>query len=152
MGSGRSPGGGNGNPLKYSCLGNPMDSGAWWATVHRGHKTTNTTERDHIAVVNLIAMQFYSYWSLCPLGDPQTSPSPRQTEEKARALTGSLASSFQGQSRPSLSAGRPHSPQEARVSLGLALCCLQAGRGPSCTALVRGPLVHRTQAVDGWDL
>ena len=33
-GSGRSPGGGNGNPLQYSCLGNPMDRGAWWATVH----------------------------------------------------------------------------------------------------------------------
>ena len=33
-GSGRSPGEGNGNPLQYSCLGNPMDSGAWWATVH----------------------------------------------------------------------------------------------------------------------
>ena len=31
-GSGRSPGGGNGNPLRYSCLGNPMDRGAWWAT------------------------------------------------------------------------------------------------------------------------
>ena len=30
----RSPGGGNGNPLQYSCLGNPMDRGAWWATVH----------------------------------------------------------------------------------------------------------------------
>ena len=30
----RSPGGGNGNPLQYSCLGNPMDGGAWWATVH----------------------------------------------------------------------------------------------------------------------
>ena len=32
-GSGRSPGGGNGNPLQYSCLENPMDTGAWWATV-----------------------------------------------------------------------------------------------------------------------
>ena len=32
-GSGRSPGEGNGNPLKYSYLGNPMDRGAWWATV-----------------------------------------------------------------------------------------------------------------------
>jgi len=29
-----SAGGGNGNPLQYSCLGNPMDRGAWWATVH----------------------------------------------------------------------------------------------------------------------
>ena len=34
-GSGRSPGEGNGNPLQYSCLENPMDRGAWWATVHR---------------------------------------------------------------------------------------------------------------------
>ena len=33
-GSGRSPGGGNGNPLQYSCMENPMDGGAWWATVH----------------------------------------------------------------------------------------------------------------------
>ena len=33
-GSGRSPGEGNGNPLQYSCLGNPMDREAWWATVH----------------------------------------------------------------------------------------------------------------------
>ena len=32
--SGRSPGGGNGNPLQYSCLGSPVDRGAWWATVH----------------------------------------------------------------------------------------------------------------------
>ena len=31
---GRSPGEGNGNPLQYSCLENPMDRGAWWATVH----------------------------------------------------------------------------------------------------------------------
>ena len=33
-GSGRSPGGGHSNPLQYSCLENPMDRGAWWATVH----------------------------------------------------------------------------------------------------------------------
>ena len=33
-GSGRSPGGGHGNTLQYSCLGNPMDRGAWWITVH----------------------------------------------------------------------------------------------------------------------
>ena len=33
-GSGRSLGGGNGNALQYSCLGNPMDRGAWRATVH----------------------------------------------------------------------------------------------------------------------
>ena len=33
-GLGRSPGEGNGNPLQYSCLENPMDRGAWWVTVH----------------------------------------------------------------------------------------------------------------------
>ena len=33
-GSGRWPGEGNSNPLGYSCLGNPIDRGAWWATVH----------------------------------------------------------------------------------------------------------------------
>ena len=38
-GSGRSPGEGNGSPLQDSCLGNPMDRGAWWATVHRVAKS-----------------------------------------------------------------------------------------------------------------
>ena len=36
---GRSAGGGHNNPLQYSCLGNPMDRGAWWATVHRVAKS-----------------------------------------------------------------------------------------------------------------
>ena len=34
-GSGRSPGGGHGSPLQFSCLENPMDRGAWWTTLHR---------------------------------------------------------------------------------------------------------------------
>ena len=38
-GSGRSPGGGNDNPLQYSCLENPMDRGAWRATVHEDAKS-----------------------------------------------------------------------------------------------------------------
>ena len=42
-GSGRSPGEGNGNPLQYSCLGNPMDRGAWQATVHGVAKQSHTT-------------------------------------------------------------------------------------------------------------
>ena len=33
-GLGKSPGVGNGDPLRYSCLESPMDRGAWWATVH----------------------------------------------------------------------------------------------------------------------
>ena len=38
-GSGRSPGEGNGNPFQDSCLENPMDGGAWWATVHGVEKS-----------------------------------------------------------------------------------------------------------------
>ena len=38
-GLGRSPGEGNGKPLQYSCLENPMDRGAWWAVLHRGAKS-----------------------------------------------------------------------------------------------------------------
>ena len=37
--SGRSPEEGHGNPLQYSCLENPMDRGAWWATVYRVTKS-----------------------------------------------------------------------------------------------------------------
>ena len=43
-GSGRSPGGGHGNPLQYSCLENSMDRGAWQATVHRVNKELDMTE------------------------------------------------------------------------------------------------------------
>ena len=42
-GSGRSPGGGNGNPFQYSCLGNPMDRGAWQAIVHWVIKESDIT-------------------------------------------------------------------------------------------------------------
>ena len=38
-GLGRSLGEGDGNPLQYSCLENPMDGGAWWATIHRVAKS-----------------------------------------------------------------------------------------------------------------
>ena len=44
-GSGRSPGGGNGNSLQCSCLGNPMDRGAWWATVRGVAQESDTTEQ-----------------------------------------------------------------------------------------------------------
>ena len=44
-GLGRSPGGGNGSPLQNSCLENPMERGAWRATVHGGHIESDTTEQ-----------------------------------------------------------------------------------------------------------
>ena len=42
-GLGRSPAGGNSNLLQYSCLENHMNSGTWQATVHEGHRETDTT-------------------------------------------------------------------------------------------------------------
>ena len=54
-GSGRSPGEGNGSPLQYSCPGNTMDGGAWWATVHRVTKSrtqlSNFTQNFHFAII-----------------------------------------------------------------------------------------------------
>ena len=44
-GSGRSPGVGNVSLLQYSCLENPLDRGAWWATAHKSRKGSDTTER-----------------------------------------------------------------------------------------------------------
>ena len=47
-GSGRSAGGGNGNPCQYSCLENPMDRGAWWATVHGVGKSWTRVSTEHV--------------------------------------------------------------------------------------------------------
>ena len=44
-GLGRTPGEGNGNPLQYSCLGNPRDRGGWRATIHGVAKESDTTQR-----------------------------------------------------------------------------------------------------------
>ena len=59
-GSGRSPGEGNGNPLQYSCLENPMDRGAWWATVHGVAK--NRTRLSDFTSLHFIT----SHWSEWP--------------------------------------------------------------------------------------
>jgi len=45
LGSGRSLGGGNGNLIQHSGWDSPMDRGAWWATVHGGHKESDITEQ-----------------------------------------------------------------------------------------------------------
>ena len=65
-GSGRSPGEGNGNPLQYYCLGNPIDREAWWSTVH------GVTRVKH----NLVT-QFSSVAQSClTLCDPMNSSTP----------------------------------------------------------------------------
>ena len=51
LGLGRSPGEGNGNPLQYSCLEDPMDRGAWWATVQGLHRVGRDLATEHIKVI-----------------------------------------------------------------------------------------------------
>ena len=53
LGLGRSPGGGNGNPLQYSCLKNPVDRGAWWVTVQRAVESDVT---EHIFTTRRLVM------------------------------------------------------------------------------------------------
>ena len=65
LGSGRSLGEGNGNPLQHSCLGNPMDRGAWWATVHRVVKELHTPEQ-----LNNNSNRFFEAPTASPLGFP----------------------------------------------------------------------------------
>ena len=77
-GSGRSPGGGHGHPLQYSCLKNPMDRRAWWAMAHRlqrvGHDQINLA---HKLTISLISDQIRSVAQSCPtLCDPMNRSTP----------------------------------------------------------------------------
>ena len=61
----RSPGEGNGNPLQQSCLGNPMDRGAWRAIVLVGHKESDTTEHsDKHSSVHIRVTKISITWHL----------------------------------------------------------------------------------------
>ena len=66
-GSGRSPGEGNGNPLQYSCLENPMDRGVWRATVHRVAKSRTGRKQ--------LSMHAYLIHNVVLLSDVQQSES-----------------------------------------------------------------------------
>ena len=66
-GLGRSPGGGNGYPLQYSCLENPMDRGAWWATVH-GVAESDTPE--HACMRHMGPLEASKPFFVLPESDP----------------------------------------------------------------------------------
>ena len=61
LGSGRSPGGGNGNPPQYWCLENPTDRVAWWATVHRVAKSWTWLSSEHFHTFNFSVYYFGIY-------------------------------------------------------------------------------------------
>ena len=75
-GSGRSPRGGNGNPLQYSHLESPIDRGAWQATIHEVATSWDTTEwpntftfspiNEDLAILSLVFWLFYTYISIVP--------------------------------------------------------------------------------------
>ena len=75
-GSGRSPEEGNGNPLQYSHLENPMDGGAWWAAVH-GVEKSRTRPSDFTFTLLIKTFQFNSVAQSCPtLCDPMNRSTP----------------------------------------------------------------------------
>ena len=80
-GSGRLPGEGNGNPLQHSCLENPMDRGAWWATVHGVAKSqtrlidfTFTVYYSSVFVSTGFPGGSNGKESACNVGDPGSIP------------------------------------------------------------------------------
>ena len=62
----KSPGGGHGNPLQYSCLENPMDTGVWWATVHGVTKSRTRLKRQHAHTLTLFLFQLAAWAVVCP--------------------------------------------------------------------------------------
>ena len=61
-GLGRFPGGGHGNPLRYSCLENPMDRGAWWVTDH-GVAESDTTEHTQLLLLATLIVNAYETYN-----------------------------------------------------------------------------------------
>ena len=66
-GSGRSPGERNGNPLQYCCLESSMDTGAWQATAHGGHKEVDMTKLPILCLFSQwdLILVFLFQWSVC---------------------------------------------------------------------------------------
>ena len=80
-GLGRSPGGGHGNPLQYSCLENPRDRGAWWAAVHGVAKSRTRlsyftfTFHFHALEKEMATHSSVLAWRIPGMGEPGMLPS-----------------------------------------------------------------------------
>ena len=86
-GPGRSQGEGNANPLQYSCLGNPKDGGAWWATVH-GAAEADKTETELPSLFQQLSTDTWTQkWVLTrPCSEPDRSPSGSRALRSALLL------------------------------------------------------------------
>ena len=73
-----SPGEGNGNPLQYSCLENPMDGGAWWATDHRVATSRTRLSDFTFTVIAPRRIPYCTYQQSFPVSCPPPPPSLRQ--------------------------------------------------------------------------
>ena len=90
-GWGRSPGGGHGNSLQYSCLQNPIDRGDWWATVH-GVTESDTTERLSTEW-SLLLIHRELFLGACPLYLPLSADLPGPDTLKSLSFLASPLSS-----------------------------------------------------------
>ena len=94
-GSGRPPGGGHGNPLQDSCLENPTDRGAWWATVHgvteNRTKRLSTAQHKHPQPFGLAASHTGSLMVSFPFPAEGSCSSPIMTQESHPATSSSFS-------------------------------------------------------------
>ena len=90
-GSGRSPREGNGNTLQYSCLGNPMDREAWWATVHRVSKSQ--TQLKQLSVHAHVPHQ----WAFDPRAISVNGPATHEVTSREKPLSNINSGDWLGQ-------------------------------------------------------
>ena len=89
-GSGRSPRGGHGSPLQYSCLENPLDRGPWWAMVHRVTKNKTRLKQlsMHASPFHLVShLIAFSKFHLHQLEDPSCRGIPGGSDSKESACS-----------------------------------------------------------------
>ena len=95
-GSGRSPGGGHGNPLQYFCVENPGDKRAWWATVHRVAKSQTGLKSEHAHIHVYIHIYTHIYIciteSLCSTPETNTGFPGDSDGKESICNTGDLGS------------------------------------------------------------
>ena len=84
-GSGRSPGGGNGNPFWYSLLENSMDRGSWWTIVH-GLTESNTTERLTLSFSCHLQILNYMNYTFLILGNQRKSSNKLDAEANVSSV------------------------------------------------------------------